>query len=87
MEMIWLWSGFNFIILLCATSMCEDSESAKSTVKLSVFYVLSGFALVKGAHKMLMKLTTGYLVQQSPSMRIQTKTFNQSVFHGPEMNS
>jgi hypothetical protein len=37
--------------------MRTDPESAKKTVKLSVFFALLGSAHLKAAHRMLMKLT------------------------------
>jgi len=35
-----------------------DAERAKKTVKLSVFFALSGSAHAKAAHRTLMKLTS-----------------------------
>ena len=49
----------NFIDVLRAAFMCADPKSAKDTVKPSVFYMLSGSALVKDGCKMLMKSTPG----------------------------
>jgi len=48
--------GVNFIYVLHASFTCAHPKSAKKTVKLSIFFALLGSALVKGAHKMLMKL-------------------------------
>jgi len=50
--------GVNFINILQAAFTCKDPEGAKKTGKLlKVFFVHSGFALVKDALRMLMKLT------------------------------
>jgi len=38
---------------------CEDPQSAKNTLKLSIYFVLSGSGLVKAACRKLMKLTPG----------------------------
>jgi len=51
--------GVNFINVLRAAFALADPESAKKTVKLSVFFALSGSALAKAAPKMLLKLTPG----------------------------
>jgi len=49
----------NFIYVLQTASMLADPESAKKTVKLSVFFVLLESECAKAAHRMLMKLTSG----------------------------
>ncbi len=51
--------GVNCINIIRATFTSTDPESTKKTVKLSVFFVLSGSAHIKFASKMLMKLTPG----------------------------
>jgi len=38
-----------------------DPESAKNTVKLSIFFALFGSVCVKAANRALMKLTPGYI--------------------------
>jgi hypothetical protein len=48
--------GVNFINIHTAF-MREDPESAKNTVKLSVFFELLGSTSIKAARKTLMKLT------------------------------
>ncbi len=50
-------SGVNFIKVLQAAFTHEDPESALKTVRLSVFFGLSGSARVKSACSTLMKLT------------------------------
>ncbi len=50
--------GVNFINVLRAAFTRADPESAKKTVKLSVFFALSGSVKsVKAAHRTLVKLT------------------------------
>ncbi len=51
--------GVNFSNVLRTAFTLADPKSAKKTVKLSVFFALSGSARVKAAHRMLMKLTPG----------------------------
>jgi len=51
-------SGVNFINVLQAAFVCADPESAKKTVKLLVFFALSGSALAKAVLRTLMKLNT-----------------------------
>jgi len=51
--------GVDFINILRAVFMFEDPKSEIKTVKLSIFLALLGSALVKAAHRMLMKLTPG----------------------------
>jgi len=54
-----LQAGVNFIHILRALYMRQDPESAKKTVKLSIFFALSGSACTKGARRTLMKLAPG----------------------------
>jgi len=49
-------SGVNFINILQAAIMCADPESTKKTVKLSVFFALSGSGQAKAAHRTLIKV-------------------------------
>ncbi len=49
--------GVNFINVLWAAFTHKDPQSAKKTVKLSVFFVLWGSSHTKAARKTLMKLT------------------------------
>jgi len=49
--------GVNLISILRAGFARADSKSTKKTENLTVFFTLSGFALVKAAHRILMKLT------------------------------
>ncbi len=51
--------GVNFINVLRAALTRADPESAKNTVKLSVFFPLLGSASVKAACRTLMILTPG----------------------------
>ena len=48
--------GVNFINVLRAAFAHTDPESAKNTVKLSIFFVLMGSAIVKTVNKTLVKL-------------------------------
>jgi len=50
-------AGVNFINVLRAAFTGADLKSVKKTVKLSVFFALSGSARSKAAHRSLMKLT------------------------------
>ena len=50
-------SGVNFINVLRAAFTPADPKSAKKTVRLNSFVALSGSALVKSAHRMLVKLS------------------------------
>jgi len=43
----------------CKQLLPEDRKRAKKTDNLTVFFALSGSALVKAAHRTLMKLTPG----------------------------
>jgi len=52
-------SGVNFTNVLRAAFTSADPKSAKNTVHLPVFFVLSGSANVKAAHKTLAKLIPG----------------------------
>ena len=52
-------AGVNFINILRAAFTSADPKSAKKTVKLSSFFALLGYASVKAASKMLVKLTPG----------------------------
>jgi len=54
-----LLSGLNFINVLCTALMRADPKSIKKTVKLSIFFKLSGSTGIKAARKMLLKLTPG----------------------------
>jgi len=47
----------NFINILGAAFICTDPNSAKNTVKLSLYFALLGSLLVIAALKTLMKLT------------------------------
>jgi len=49
--------GVNFISILQAAFTCADPESAKKTVKLSVFFALLGSTHAKADRRMLMNLT------------------------------
>jgi len=49
--------GVNFINVLGAAFAYKDPESAKNSVKLSVFFGLSGSARAKAVPRTLMKLT------------------------------
>ena len=49
--------GVNFTNVLQAAFTSADPKSTKKTVKLSSFIALLGFAHVKAAHRMLVKLT------------------------------
>jgi len=51
--------GVNFINALQATFARTDPKSAEKAVKLLVFFVLSGSAGSKAAHRTLMKLNPG----------------------------
>ena len=51
--------GGNFTIILPAAFMHADPKSAKKTVKFRSFIALLGSALVKAAHRTLVKLTPG----------------------------
>jgi len=54
----WNWHpGLNFINVLYTAFTRSDPKSVKKTVKLSIFFMLSGSTSVKAAHKMLVKLT------------------------------
>jgi len=57
--------GVNFINNLQVAFKRADPESAKKTDNLIEFFVLSGSACIKAAHRMLMKLTPGDQPQQS----------------------
>ncbi len=48
--------GVNFINVLREIFTLEDAESARKTVKLSVFFVLYGSVRTKASHRTLMKL-------------------------------
>jgi len=52
-------SGVNFTNILWAAFKPADPESAKNTVKLSVFFGLLGSGRTKAARRMLVKLTPG----------------------------
>ncbi len=58
--------------------MHADPKSAKKTDNLTVFFVLLGFAHIKAARKILVKLTTGLQTQavstQSSAKYFCTKT-------------
>ncbi len=54
--------GVNFINVLQADFMRADPESVKMTVKLSIFFAISGSLHVKAGHRTLMKLTPVPLV-------------------------
>jgi len=58
--------GVNFTNILQAALTCSDPESAKKTVKLSVFIEHSVSACIKGESKTLMKLTPDFGILQSP---------------------
>jgi len=58
-------SGVNFIDVLHIAFTIADPKSAKKTVKLSVFFELSGSVWAKAALETLMKLTPGYLQSSS----------------------
>jgi hypothetical protein len=58
----------NFINVLQAAFTLQDPESAKKTVKLSVFFALLGSARAKATRRTLMKLTQG-LYELPPSNR------------------
>jgi len=49
--------GLNFISVLCTVFMRADPKSVKKTVKLSIFFTLSGSMSVKAVVRTLMKLT------------------------------
>jgi len=52
----------NFTNILQVAFACADPESAKKkTENVTVFFALLGSAPLKAAHKMLMKLTPGFL--------------------------
>jgi len=53
-EPIALMPGVNFINVLQAAFTSADPKSAKKTVKLSVFFALSGSARVKAGRRTLM---------------------------------
>jgi len=59
--------GMNFTNNLRASFPSPDSKSAKYTVKLSVFFALSGSAGVKALHKILMKLKFFLFVPPKPT--------------------
>ena len=52
--------GLNFINVLCTAFTLPDPKSVKKTVKLSIFFTLSGSTSVKAVRRMLMKLTPGF---------------------------
>ena len=54
-------SGVNFTNVLRAAFMPADTKSAKKAVKLSSFFALLGSAIVKAAHRTLVKLTPSLL--------------------------
>jgi len=54
------YSGLKFINVLHEAFMFEDPKSIKKTVKLSIFFALSGSARVIATHRTLMKLTPGF---------------------------
>jgi hypothetical protein len=51
-------SELNFINVLCTAFTCADPKNVKKTVKLSIFFTLSGSKSVKAVHKTLVKLTS-----------------------------
>jgi len=51
--------AINFINVLPAAFACADPESAKKTVKLSVYFMLSESERAKAASRTLIKLTPG----------------------------
>jgi len=48
------------LVKLTPAFTCADHESAKKTVKLSIFFALSGSAHAKAAHRTLVQLTSAY---------------------------
>jgi len=57
--MDWRKLGVNFINILRAAFTHTDFQSARKTVKLSVFFALSRSTCAKSAHRTLIKLTPG----------------------------
>ncbi len=53
-------------------------KAQKKTFKLSVFFVLSGSASVKAAHRMLMKLTPNRYQYKLGLLKVNTNTENQT---------
>jgi len=53
--------GVNFTSILCRTFTRSDPKSVKKTVKLSIFFTLSGSTSVKAVRRTLMKLTQDLL--------------------------
>jgi hypothetical protein len=53
--------GVNFINFLQAAFMHADPKSTKNTVKLPVFFALSGSVCAKAARRMLMKLPPDWI--------------------------
>ncbi len=51
----------NFIKVLQAAFTHADPKSTNKTVKLSVFFALLGSVCAKAAHRMLVKLTPGFI--------------------------
>ncbi len=52
-------SGVNFINVFQTAFMCPDPKSTKRLLSWLYFFPLLGFARIKAAHKVLMKLTPG----------------------------
>jgi len=52
-------SGVNYTNILHEAFTCADPKSAKKTDSLTVIFGLLGFAHVKAARKMMVKLTPG----------------------------
>jgi hypothetical protein len=61
-----------FINILRTAFTCADPKSVEKTVKLSIFFTLSGSSSIKAVHRILMKLT--------PDPKSAKKTVKFSVF-------
>jgi len=59
-----LTAGLNFINVLPTAFTCADPKTVKKTVKLSIFFTLSGSMSIKAVRKMLVKLTPGLYQEQ-----------------------
>jgi len=54
--------GVNFINILQAAFMRADHKSAIKLLNLTVFFALLGYARIKAAQRMLVKLTPGHIL-------------------------